>query len=182
MARRAGPLPAALGAGVRPVQAAATLRPAHLGFGPGRLPGSAHARRWLRGPSGGGRGRAEAVCPECPAPAIHSEAAGVRATPAGSETGLGRGAAGTVHFLSPSLRDQTWATRLGSWRAGRTALRAEGGRGAGAGAAAAAAVPRAGAPETRVVSCRPAGPVSASPGSSLPAPEWPSGSRLRAWE
>lgn len=52
------------------------------------------------------------------------------------------------------------------------ALRAEGQRGARA-VVVAAAVPRAGAAETQVISRRPAGPVSASPGSSLPGPEWP---------
>ncbi|XP_039696006.1 collagen alpha-1(I) chain-like isoform X1 [Pteropus medius] len=47
---------------------------------PESSPCSAHARRWLAGGGqSGGRGGPAALCPRCPAPAIHSSALGVRA-------------------------------------------------------------------------------------------------------
>ena len=67
-----------------------------------------------RGASGGGRGQAEAVCPECPASAIHSWAAR-----RGAETRLGRGQCGPSGPRAPGV-----LTKLGD-SAGRLARLAD---------------------------------------------------------
>lgn len=141
----------------------ASSPPARPGFGPRRRPPRCPRARVARGRRAEERGGAAALCPACPALAIHSLAAGLRAAPA---TAGPRERAARRESFGSKLGDQTSATPRGSWCPRRAVLPAEGHRGAGA-VVAGAAVTLARALEV------PAHPPPWSLASSLPAPERP---------